>query len=83
MDFIIVNHVSILSGCISLSVYILLIVCVTDLAHEEGILKRWLSDMEDQIQPLTCRLPRGCSLLTLQDRYKDNQVSLARTAVWR
>ncbi|XP_063840507.1 serine-rich adhesin for platelets-like isoform X5 [Scylla paramamosain] len=45
-----------------------------DLAHEEGILRRWLSDMEDQIQPLTCRLPRGSSLLTLQDRYKDNQV---------
>ncbi|XP_071530629.1 uncharacterized protein klar isoform X1 [Panulirus ornatus] len=47
-----------------------------DLAHEEGILRRWLSDMEDQIQPLTCRLPRGCSLLTLQDRYKDNQILL-------
>ncbi|CAL4061010.1 unnamed protein product, partial [Meganyctiphanes norvegica] len=44
-----------------------------DLAHEEGILKRWLSDMEEQIQPITCRLPRGCSLLTLQDKYKDNQ----------
>lgn len=47
-----------------------------DLAHEEAILKRWLSDMEEQIQPLTCRLPRGCSLLTLQDRYKDNQILL-------
>ncbi|KAK8744577.1 hypothetical protein OTU49_000880 [Cherax quadricarinatus] len=47
-----------------------------DLAHEEGILRRWLSDMEDQIQPLTCRLPHGCSLLTLQDRYKDNQILL-------
>ncbi|XP_076062425.1 uncharacterized protein LOC143037757 [Oratosquilla oratoria] len=47
-----------------------------DLAHEEGILKRWLGDMEEQIQPLTCRLPHGCSLLTLQDRYKDNQILL-------
>ncbi|MPC23633.1 hypothetical protein E2C01_016693 [Portunus trituberculatus] len=51
-----------------------------DLAHEEGILRRWLSDMEDQIQPLTCRLPRGSSLLTLQDRYKDNQFLAVRVA---
>ncbi|XP_068217202.1 klarsicht protein [Palaemon carinicauda] len=47
-----------------------------DLAHEEAILKRWLSDMEEQIQPITCRLRRGCSLLTLQDHYKDNQILL-------
>ncbi|XP_050693034.1 uncharacterized protein LOC126983896 isoform X2 [Eriocheir sinensis] len=53
-----------------------------DLAHEEGILRRWLGDMEDQIQPLTCRLPRGSSLLTLQDRYKDNQVGVCTKSLY-
>lgn len=46
----------------------------SDLAHEEELLGKWLDTMDGQIQPITCRLPRGCSLHALQERFKDNQV---------